>query len=391
MKATFLKNIAQTPLIASSVASQSEGQIKEVWRWGNDNMMPIALSQISRYSPVHRRIIIDKADYIAGRGFSCSQSDALSFIECCNSNRQSLRSIVQRVAFDKCLFGNAVVEIAFRDDKVAMWHQDVSRVRVAKDGNHIVLHHNWSQFKVEQSRVLPIFPLCEQHSDGTVRTAIFYKDYEPMFENYGVPKYIASLSAIAIAHKTDKWNVTRIDNSFSLSGVMVLDGSTSTEEEAEELAQVAQQRFEGTPGQVMFMVKSSEDSDNTKFVPISSSNDGDWKSLHQQSTEDIIIAHSWFRTLSGLEYASGFSAERVQNEYNIALTTVIKSEQQDIIEPIKQAMELQLGWDLESLTFINTPPFDAKPPYMRIWEARKIDGLDYDPTDSEQNLFLSQI
>lgn len=32
---------------------------------------------------------------------------------------------------------------------------------------------------------------------------------------------------------------------------------------------------------------------------------GDWSSLHDQATSDIVIAHSWFRSLSGLDYSSG--------------------------------------------------------------------------------------
>ena len=36
-------------------------------------------------------------------------------------------------------------------------------------------------------------------------------------------------------------------------------------------------------------------------------NDGDWKELHDQATSDIVVAHSWFRSLSGLDYSSGFS------------------------------------------------------------------------------------
>lgn len=382
--------------IASSVGDVGEiasvaGGVTEVWKWGTDNLLPKTLSRLSRTSAIHRRILIDKADYIAGRGFKCDEPQVMSFTDCCNADHDSLRIVVQRLALDKCMFGNAVLELAFRDGKISVWHQDITRCRVAIDNKHIVMHNNWSNFKLDESRTLPIFPLMETQSDGTLRTAVMYKDYEPQFENYGVPKYIAALGALSIADKTDKWNITRLENAFSLSGVMVLDGSNATSDEAEQIAVEAKRRFEGTPGQVMFMVKSSADSDNSKFVPISTSSDGDWKSLHEQSTEDIIIAHSWYRTLSGMEYASGFSAERVQNEYNIALSTVIKSEQQDIIEPIKEAIAVQMDWDLSTLSFVNTPPFDSKPPYLKVWEARKRDGLDYDPESAEQNLLLSQI
>lgn len=387
MKTIFAKNAATAPMSSASSART----IKEVWRWGDDNLLPVALSSLSRASVTHRRILIDKADYISGRGFKCDEPIVSDFVTCCNPINQSLRSIVQRLAFDKCLLGNALLEVAVRDGQIALWHQDASRGRLAKDRQHIVLHHDWAKFKVEESRSLPIFPLFEEQADGTMRTLIHYKDYEPMFENYGTPKYIAALGAVAIAHKTDRWNIARLDNAFSLSGVMILDGTVDTPEEAEDIARQAQQRFEGNPGQVMFLVRNGAEGDSSKFVPIATQTDGDWRALHEQSTADIIVAHSWFRTLSGLEYASGFSADRVQNEYNIALSTVIRTEQQELLEPIRQILSAQVNMDASTLEFVNLPPFDSKPAYMRVWEARKADGLPYDTRSEEQRIFLSQI
>ena len=43
----------------------------KVWHWGDNNMLPYVLSLIARNSVAHRRIINDKADYIAGKGLTC--------------------------------------------------------------------------------------------------------------------------------------------------------------------------------------------------------------------------------------------------------------------------------------------------------------------------------
>lgn len=367
----------------------------QIWKWGSDNLLPVALSALARSSTIHRRILNDKADYISGRGFSCAEDGVRlrRILEAANGQGQSLRSVIQRVAFDKCLMGNAFIELATsRDGRfLSIYHQDASRCRLSKEKTHILLHHNWAQFKVKEVRSLPLFPAFEQQSDGTIRSMIHYKDYEPMFENYGLPKYVTALGAASIAYKTDRWNVSRLDNAFQLSGVMVLDGDVDSPDEAQQIATEAQRKFAGRPGQVMFMVKNSVEGDSTKFVPISSSNDGDWRQLHDQATSDIIVAHSWFRTLSGMEYSTGFSPDRVQYEYNIALHTLISVEQLEILEPIKAAIEQILDIDCSSLAIVNRPPFEIKPPYMKVWEARKMDGYDYDELDQAQNKFLSQI
>ena len=43
------------------------------WRWGEDNLLPVALALMARRATTHRRIINDKADYIAGKGFTCDE------------------------------------------------------------------------------------------------------------------------------------------------------------------------------------------------------------------------------------------------------------------------------------------------------------------------------
>ncbi len=365
------------------------------WRWGDDNLLPEALALLSRRSTVHRRIINDKADYISGKGFNCGEGETLlrQFVERANGAQESLRKVLNKLAFDKALFGNAFLEVVTDASRsfLSLYHQDATHCRVAKDNLHILLHPDWRAFRPTEAQSLPLWPRMEEQADGTWRSIVHYKDYEPQFTHYGVPPYIAGLDVSAIAYKTDRWNISRLDNSFQLSGVMMLDSSMESEEEAEELIRTAERKFGGRPGQVMFVVKEGKENENSRFIPISSENDGDWKALHDQATSDIVVAHSWFRSLSGLEYSSGFSAERILHEYEVALNTVILGEQDELMEPIRRIIGEVLAIDCSSLEIVNRPPTRSKPIYMRVWEARKADGLEYDPEDPEQQYYLSQI
>ena len=368
---------------------------KAFWRWGTDNNMPEALALLSRRSTAHRRIINDKADYISGKGFNYDATIPLlgNIVNRANGEGESLRQVLNKLAFDKSLFGNAFLEVVTDEQHtfLSLYHQDATRCRVAKDSQHILLHHDWSHFRASEALSLPLYPQFEKQSDGTLRSMIHYKDYEPMFEHYGVPQYIAGMNVSAIAYKTDRWNIARLDNSFQLSGVMMIDNAVDSESEASELARLAEQRFAGKPGQVMFIIRDESSDDNSRFIPIESQNDGDWKDLHDQATSDIVVAHSWFRSLSGLDYSTGFSAERILHEYEVALNTVILGEQSEILEPILHAISHIMQIDCSSLEVINRPPTRSKPIYMKVWEARKADGLEYDEADERQQLYLSEI
>ena len=375
--------------------SSQKVQSDKFWRWGDDNMLPYALSLMSRRSTTHRRIINDKADYIAGKGFSFDEQEPLlrEMVDHANGEGDSLRRVLYRLAFDKALMGNAFLEVITDEEHsfLSLYHQDASRCRLARDSKHVLLHHDWSAFRAEEAHTLPLYPRFEKQSDGSLRSIIHYKEYEPMFSHYGVPKYIAGMGVSAIAYKTDCWNISRLDNSFQLSGIMMLDAEMASEAEAERLVQTAEKRFAGTPGQVMFVVGGGEESNSSRFIPLESNNEGDWSTLHDQATSDIVIAHSWFRSLSGLDYSAGFSAERILHEYEVALNTVILAEQEELLAPIRRLMQEVAGIDCSSLEIVNRPPTRSKPIYMKVWEARKADGLEYDAEDERQQAFLSEI
>lgn len=381
------------PLLGSVAVAKSERV--DIWNWGDDNMLPYALSLLARRSVAHRRIINDKADYIAGKGMVCSDKIPLlrHISESANGSGETLRSVISRLALDSAMFGNAFLEVVTDERRsfISLYHIDASKCRIAQDSAHVVVSSDWQNFKSSEAVTLALFPNFEPSEDGTLRAVVHYKSYEPMFSHYGVAPYIAGIDAAAILYKTDRWNISRIDNSFQLSGVMMLDSVVDNEAAAERVVRLAEEKFAGNPGQVLFVLRDHNEGDNSRFIPIDTTSDGDWQRLHTQAESDLVVAHSWFRSLSGLDYTTGFSADRILHEYEVALNTVIRPEQMRILEPIRHAIELVLGIDASSLDIINQAPTRSKPIYMRVWEARKADGLSYDENDPEQQLFLSQI
>ena len=399
---TMSKKIA-TRVVATSNRSESllgsEGggasqTCDKVWCWGSDNMLPYALSLLARRSVAHRRILNDKADYVAGKGLVYDDNPLLHHIATsANGSGESLRSVIARLALDEAMFGNAFLEVVTNEQKslLSFYHIDASKCRIANDSKHVVIHHDWRNFSAKDAVTLSLYPNFERCDDGTLRAVVHYKDYEPMFSHYGVAPYVAGMDAAAIVYKTDRWNISRIDSSFQLSGVMVLDNSVESEEEASRIVRLAEERFAGNPGQVLFVLRDQNEADNSQFIPINTSSDGDWQRLHTQAESDLVVAHSWFRSLSGLDYSSGFSTDRILNEYEVALNTVIRPEQAQLLEPIRAIIEQVLGVDASSLDIVNCPPSRSKPLYMKVWEARKADGLDYDESDADQQRLLSEI
>lgn len=382
-------------MLSDGLFRSPQGATKDLWHWGTDNLFPVHIERLARANATHRGIMQSKARYITGNGFVYDDKDSvLDRIVKRANGKETLSQVLRKVVADKVTFGNAFIEVVLVANQLVLFHQDASRCRVsqpsADKAEHIIISKDWRNHQSAHDKVLPIFPMFEQQADNTMRSIVHLKDYEPMFSHYGLPEYIGGLASARIGAKTSQWNESRLDNSFQLSGVLELVSHDDDEDSLNAVVNKVQERFGGSAkaGQVMVSVANEEG--GAKFTPIQAGNDGDWQALHELSGSDLIVAHSWFMALSGMNYTSGFSADRILHEYEVALNTVIIPKQEELLE-VLNTIFAKVGIDGSSLQFRNTAPINQKPIYMKVWEARKADGLEYDENDPAQQVFIANI
>jgi hypothetical protein len=386
-----------------SITSGQELRAKTIWRLGSNNLLPEAIAILNRKSPIHRGILNSKRTYISGQGFVVDKRNTQlnDFRKKCNTDGEDLRTMLRKVIFDKLGWGNGYIELV-KDAKgkwLSLYHQDTMKCRLAKDKKAIWLYHDWDSYKdTDEDKVkkIAIYPeFSDEQNTGYLHSIIHIKDYEPGFENYGVIDWIAGLNVSGIAYKTNKWNISRLDNSFAVSGLLIVDGQFKDDIEAEAFVNDVKNKFtgEGNQGQLLTVAKEKSDGaeNGSKFIPIETKNEGDWKGLQEQAATELIVAHNWYRSLTSLPDNNGFDTKRIISEYNIALNTVILDEQQIYLNILKTVINNELRYDVSELAFINRPPITDKPIYMKVWEARKADGLDYDENDPGQQIYLSNI
>ncbi len=372
----------------------------ERWKtFGADNLWPQAVAYLNRKSNVHRGIINKKTLYITGKGFSTENKELENYVKSVNADGEHLREVFRKLNFDDQSCGNAYLEIVTnrKGQFLNLYHHDYTTCRLGnkKDLGYILLHSDWAKVERTKDKIkkVPLYPAFEDtEGDGNLRSMIHFKDYEPEFVDYGLPQWIAGMGVSSIAYKTDKWNISRLDNNFNSSGVLMVEGEFESDTEAQELKESFKKEFtgEGNTGKIMFIAKNPG-GENTEFISFNSGTDADWSNLHNQSTNDLVIAHGWYRALSGIADNTGFDTDRILNEYNIALQEVILDRQEYFMGPIRKVISEFTGIDTDDLEVINKPPVMAKPDYMKVWEARKADGLEYDEEDPAQQVYLANI
>lgn len=366
---------------------------------GSDNAFPQAVAELVRKTTSLRSIINWKKIYCSGIGFNETKSKSLEALIKQANPKETLRAIAEKFFYDRFSFGNNYIEVVIVKGGINLYHKDYTTCRLSKDKKRVLIHGDWlniDAYKPETIKSIPLFPNFEE-IDGFKRAIFHLKDYEPEFTDYGLAQWIGALDAAGIAYKTNKWNLSRLDNSFNSSGVLIVEGNV-TPKQAKELKKQFKDEMTGeqNQGKIMFVVKQLGGA-NTSFTPITTTNEGDWIELRKESKSDLIEANNWFRSLCSYNDNTGFETNRIRNEYQVAMNTVIAKEQETFIEAIKYICSkiTSVKIETEELSFVNKSPiamfdFDIDS-VLQFGEARAMLGLPVDETDSRHKITLSEI
>ena len=120
-------------------------------------------------------------------------------------------SIWKRIIDDFYTFGNAYYEIVHYDGGVNIYHIDATKVRISKDKENIIISPDWEEYeqRKDEAEVIPFYPNFVRDK-GNKRSVIHIKDYEPEFEYYGLPDYVAALEDISVNYEIGRWNNSSI-------------------------------------------------------------------------------------------------------------------------------------------------------------------------------------
>lgn len=330
--------------------------------FGSDNLFPQGLAILNRRASTHRSIIQNKVVYSLGRGFITEGNKPLEdWISAVNNKREDLSDLLHKAYTDWYSFGNAYIEVVLVDGAKTpmLFHQDASRVRIHKEREHVIIHPDWNQYegKKKYAKTRPLYPNFE-YIDGAKRSILHVKEYEPEFCDYGIPSWIAALDAAAIGYKTNRWNKSRLENSFQVSGILEIVGDMSAED-AKKINEDLAKNFSGEEnvGKLMAIQKQfNESGTGTTFTPLIATSEGEWINLHEQSDSELVIAHNWFRSLSGISDSTGFDTKRIRNEYQVAKNTIIGRNQDRFLREIKYLLKMHSTIDATMLQFRNESP-----------------------------------
>ena len=363
--------------------------------FGADNLFPQALALFSRLSPNHRGVLTSKERYFQGDGFIGLDIASQEWIDRVNAEGESLNKVQKRLWTDDHRFGNTWIELITDRKRSFLFisHLDSTKCRLSKDLKEVMMHPDWKNYKGKKDdklKVLSLYPDWGDDEDkpGIIRSVYHKFTYEPEFTYYGIPSHISGKDSVQIDFRTNKWNLARLVNSFSLSGLLSVP--VKDKPEADKVLKIIDKHIgEGNQGKVLALAKSraaaGERAEDATFTPFTSTETGSWMDLHKQSLSDIVMAHGWYRSLCSIPDNTGFDTQRILNEYNIALPQ-IKESQKEYSDLYMRFHREVTGKEI-AIEFVNSPPLDSDAYYF-LYELREKRGLPSDPADPAQQIII---
>ncbi len=369
--------------------------------FGDDNLLPRQIVQLSREVAVHRSILNSKAFYIAGKGFISDNPKLNDFIHSVNNEFEDLRDIIFKTIFDDLNIGNAFIEVLTNKQRsfVQFYHQDASKVRLSADGNHVIIHPDWETYGGKNDKykiTLPVYPKFTSNLN-ICRSVIHIKQYEPEFYYYGLPSWFAGLKSVIISGLTDEWNKNRLENQFNASGLLIIPGVNDIAD-----AEALQSNFEnfygsnGTSASKLVIQyqkdpEPGQSSQAAQYIQFAQQSEGSWIELYNLSHTHLLSIHNWFKSLCSFYVEkTGFDTNRIINEYEIALNTTISFYQSKYIRLLSRVLK-EFNFKPETLQFVNESPVSRLSPIKYVWELRRDQGLEFDKNDPRQQQFFSEL
>ena len=323
--------------------------------FGKDNLFPQYLAELKRKSSTQRSVLAQKTVFTSGAKFVCRNENLEKFIEDVNADHESLRDVFKKLADDYYTFGNAYMECVKYDGGVNIYHLDATTVRMAKSKKEIYVNSDWCKYWNQEDKMyrLPIYPRVAHN-----KFVIHFKDYEPTFNYYGLPDYVAALEHIAVDYEIGKWNHTKFLNGFQPSAIVEINGDMG-EEEAQKMVTEAQKKFvgEGNNGKILFIVKNGDTAPANVQI-IKDDQEGSWLELQQITDQNIITANRWQPSLSGIVSSGKMNntGSEIRIAYDLVMTTVIRDTSELILNGIRTVLYNEMGYDPKELTIHYEPP-----------------------------------
>jgi len=311
-------------------------------RWGMDNMFVEELYKLLDASPIHRSAVQARVDNCVGQGYVNDYKI---------NPKQYINDISKQMYFEFLVTGNLFLEVVWKQDRsqgIAGFYIIPSKyMRVHKpeelggDVTKFLYCRDWVNWRkagiVEFHEFNPV--------DYENRQIVHIKNYQPGYEFYGAPSYLAVLNDVKLNHEITVYNLANLLNGANPSlWVHFNVPAPDSEYDQDQILRNIEDRYVGSEKSGRVIVSYGDSSEKPDITQITSNlQQGFYSEVFELVQHQILAGHNIpDGSIIGLPQRTGFSssADQLETAFQIFMNRTIIPTQKFINRELEPLVEL---------------------------------------------------
>lgn len=305
--------------------------------YGDNNDYPNFLYKLYLECPMLEQAVNSTTDFVTGNGVIASPW------EYPNRKGQTWEDLLQALASDYLTFGNAFLQV-IRDGAGRVcdfYHLDARFVRTDQY-NEIFYYNEEFGKKWGRKNKSIIYPKFVKDAVDIPASVIMIKT--PMSRGvYGTPVWGAAIRAVMAEIEIDKFHLNELNNNFTASAILNLNGGQPTEEEAQQIEDDIIEKLTGAENAARFVLSFNNGKINeTTIQRLDTDNfDSRYENLAKKTESQIYTAFGLNPNLLGVSTAQGFNQEEFKSTFKIYNRCRVRPIQMRLIDAFDKALGLK--------------------------------------------------
>jgi hypothetical protein len=344
---------------------------KDYVMWGEDNLYPNYLVELTNKSAIHNALVVGKSNICYGDGFYIKNKDKLDETQLTNltnwinnpNPEETLNDILKNVCNDVAIFQGFALQVIWSKDKkriAEVYHIDILKLRPFKkdDKGRITSFYysdDWSNEKKNPPKEIPAFN-TEKRTGNQI---LYYKNHWPGETDY-FPResYRGGIAYINIDNKIGNFHLSNLDNGMTPTVFVTIKGAAKTDDEKKQIAKKFKDSYQGTNNAGKFILNFAEEDATVEVNTISPTDiDKQFVVLNDMVVQNIMTSH---RVVSKMLFGVAQSGQlggraEIETASELFQNYVISPDQQAIENVFKKLMSIN-GLDYGELRIKRLPP-----------------------------------
>jgi len=313
--------------------------------WGDKNVYPDYLLDLSKTVPSLRSVINGTVDFIVGDDVAIQPLDKEGSRQpgVMNAKGDTIRDQVEDIARDYETYGGFALQVvrSVTGRIVDIYYCDIRFLRSNKDNTVFYYSEKWGQSrrKVIEYPAFMHLPekewskLEEDERNRNLSSILYVKNNHTQV--YPLPVYCAAVKACEIERCIDDYHLNAICNGFAPSAVINFNNGQPSDEIKKEIEKDVNEKFAGHANAGRIMISFNDNKDVAATIDTVKTEDfGErYKALANHSRQQIFTAFRANPNLFGIPTENlGFSQEEYESAFKLYNRTCIKPVQRIICD-----------------------------------------------------------